>query len=904
MLIILAGITLNAVIGENGIIFQAKETKNLVTNETTYDNQQLAQLQNELKDNGLYSGIGIIPGTDTGGSSEGGENGTTTPPSGNQNTGGNPSRPTPDNTGGGQVPGLTAKDPTIYVLAGEEIAASVYRTDVTLQIITPEDKMQKIKYVLNTSVEEINKELYPSGLIRELDIENGGTLTLTKEGEYTLTAYAYDSYGNKSNATAIWLKIQKSGSELGTGISVTLTSGIEGKDGWYTSNLTYRVLGQDKGSSRVTYRVTGMAKSNGRIDKDYQIGELDTGEVDIANGTTFRIEVDGEFEIRAYTYDNGGTRLSELAVPIQVKRDASKPIILTYAGNQEIKDNVSESGFLITLNAQDLASGLATTKKYTYRNKLASVMDYNDEDSEVATKLYQRLAQDKTYDMYALVRDQAGNIIASDIISKPALWVSSNPTVGESVNGGQEGARVYYSSSNVDVSMTAQDKKTVNIGKVTYQILGTTTSEGEIDRIHYPSGTALTTDEHEMDNQKTIPIRADGNWTIKIHTYDANGKTKVSTNTLEVSRDTIAPEPPVFIASGEEGKRGYYKADSHITATGTDATSFKKITYQIAKGGATVVGETDIQNGETFELPITDGTYSITGYVYDKSGRKSALSQPLTIIRDTVKPVANTPSATTANAEDRGEVEGTTSYFKGDVQVQLNGGTDSNPLLDKMTCIVTGTATKAGKIQDENIAENQTINKTIETTKNGTFAITADGRWTITTYCYDYAGNTSDANTITVVKDTVAPTIHSFDQTEQRPKDFTMTVNAEDTLSGLAKTNTYTYSIVTSPETAPATDTSNAHKYDQNLDIDTEYNVRVIVKDKAGNTKEATNKVKTKNGYFLKDVAKVGDYVDYFHGSWRETRQAPTVHGQLGNVTMGQSTSTRVKWYRLWLDGI
>ena len=38
VLIILAGITLNAVIGENGIILQAKDTKNLITNETTYDN--------------------------------------------------------------------------------------------------------------------------------------------------------------------------------------------------------------------------------------------------------------------------------------------------------------------------------------------------------------------------------------------------------------------------------------------------------------------------------------------------------------------------------------------------------------------------------------------------------------------------------------------------------------------------------------------------------------------------------------------------------------------------------------------------------------------------------------------------------------------------------------------------
>ena len=69
MLIILAGITLNAVIGENGIILQAKDTKNLITNETNYDIEKLGKLQNELNYNGLYSGIGIIPGTDNGGSS-------------------------------------------------------------------------------------------------------------------------------------------------------------------------------------------------------------------------------------------------------------------------------------------------------------------------------------------------------------------------------------------------------------------------------------------------------------------------------------------------------------------------------------------------------------------------------------------------------------------------------------------------------------------------------------------------------------------------------------------------------------------------------------------------------------------------------------------------------------------
>ena len=117
MLVILAGITLNAVIGEDGIIFQAKDTKNMITNETTYDNEQLASLQNELKDNQLYTGIGIIPGTDTGGSSEGGESG-----SGGQggggDQGGSNSGGTNTNTGGsdGSMIGGDAVPPTITVL--------------------------------------------------------------------------------------------------------------------------------------------------------------------------------------------------------------------------------------------------------------------------------------------------------------------------------------------------------------------------------------------------------------------------------------------------------------------------------------------------------------------------------------------------------------------------------------------------------------------------------------------------------------------------------------------------------------------------------------------------------------------------------------------------------------------
>ena len=536
VLVILAGITLNAVIGEDGIIFQAKDTKNMITNETEYDNEQLAALQNELRDNQLYTGIGIIPGTDTGGSSEGGENGS----SGGGNQGGSNSGGTNTNTGGsdGSMIGGDAVPPTITVLEGEEIAASFFRSDVTIQIATT-DKTLRIKYILTTTVDEINNELYPSGLIKEIDIENGGTLTFTKDGEYTITAYSYDLEGKKSNSSIMWLK-RETGSTAGNGVTVSVASGNMGQNEWYTSNITLRVLGTDTGSSRVTYRVRGTAYSNGTIgNTEYQTGEVDTGEVDIANGTTFRIAIDGEFAIVAYTYDAGGMRLST-APTLNLKRDSTRPVINSYIGEQTIG-----SGFKVTVVASDAASNLASSERYTYRHKLAPSVTYTDNQSQEASYTYAGLDQTKTYDMYVIVKDEAGNITTSDLVSKPALWVSSG-IAGETYT---EGRRSYY-RSDVTISLTGQDENNVDISRVTYQIAGTTTGAGNVDGTEYSLGVAVNEEEREMGNIESFQIQADGNWEIKINTYNKEN-VKVTTNVINITRDTVGPEISEFSSTEE-----------------------------------------------------------------------------------------------------------------------------------------------------------------------------------------------------------------------------------------------------------------------------------------------------------------------------------------------------------------
>ena len=114
--------------------------------------------------------------------------------------------------------------------------------------------------------------------------------------------------------------------------------------------------------------------------------------------------------------------------------------------------------------------------------------------------------------------------------------------------------------------MTGQDENNVDISRVTYQILGTTTGAGIIDGVDYDRGVALSTNEIEIGNKKILQIQADGNWTIKVHTYNKEN-VRVTTNALEVTRDTVGPEIEEFIeTSNTIGKIGVNVVASDVTS--------------------------------------------------------------------------------------------------------------------------------------------------------------------------------------------------------------------------------------------------------------------------------------------------------------------------------------------------
>ena len=839
MLVILAGITLNAVIGEDGIIFQAKDTKNMITNETTYDNEQLAALQNELRDNGLYSGIGIIPGTDTGGSSEGGESGSggggnqggnQEGGSGNENTGGNQegSGNTGGNNeqGGGVVVGGNAVPPTITVIDGNEIASGCYDGDVTVQLWTA-DKTLKIKYILNTTVDEINDELYPSGLVRELEIENGGTLTFTKDGEYSIRAYSYDVRGNKSSPTTKWIK-----RESGTGISVSVASGTRGENDWYTSNISINVLSTEEEARRVTYRVSGTLYSNGMIgDREYTVGNISTGEVEIGNGETFRIAADGEFEIIAYSYGSTGARLSQTSV-LKIKRDASNPYIRYFEGEQIVGE-----GFRLEVGAEDYTSNLARNGTYTYRYKTVLDREYTDHESEETSYLCQGLQKDKTYDICVVVKDEAGNRAVSDLISRPAIYVSNDAVVG---SVGTEGSREYY-RSDVDISLIGQEGDNVGISKVTYQIIGTTTSAGVVDDVYYDKGVALSEEEKEIDNRKIVEIKADGNWVIKLHTYNAKGE-KVSSNTAEITRNAESLAPPIIeVAEGTEGESSYYRSNIMIRLTSENDAAYERTTYTVTGtatgsgyiGGVAVtsgqevnISETNISNGGTFAI-TADGTWTIKGYTYGKEGSKSVEAEGITVTRDMVNPSINTPTIISGT-------EGEENYYRSNVTLEIAGSDATSPI--RITYQVTGTGAGVGQIGEQTVLRNQEIDTgEVEIENNGTFPITADGKWTVTARIYDKSGRSATSSSLVFTKDTVMPIITSFAEVSHDDEGMSVQVDATDGLSGLATTNTYQYFL---NDFEHAINTEASYKilwWFGNYGYPT---AKVVVSDKAGNKSE------------------------------------------------------------------
>ena len=345
----------------------------------------------------------------------------------------------------------------------------------------------------------------------------------------------------------------------------------------------------------------------------------------------------------------------------------------------------------------------------------------------------------------------------------------------------------------------------------------------------------------------------------------------------DITGDTDRPMSPAITLSGTKGNNDIYTSNVTVTISinkGLEQTGTIKLHYKI-NGGEEQVSEEDV----SFEVS-EEGTTTITAWTENERGNISDKEEKSFTIN-----AALDCNPTISLSGDLGD----NNYYKSNVGVTINAGDASN------------VASIRYKVEGANpIAEMEVAG----TTAN--FDITQDGTSTITAYIINTAGLTSETISQVVNKDTVAPSTATIALSgEAGETSVSVIANGEDATSGIAS-YIFQYNTTGSEETFTTANevqnTTNSCTYTyQNLASNTTYYLRVIVKDRAGNTtlpSTAENATTKKSG--LSDTvlaSNVGAYVDYtpVSGTFSD-HVGSTYSGDTQNINTQLSTATSLKW--------
>ena len=345
----------------------------------------------------------------------------------------------------------------------------------------------------------------------------------------------------------------------------------------------------------------------------------------------------------------------------------------------------------------------------------------------------------------------------------------------------------------------------------------------------------------------------------------------------EITGDTDRPMMPSVTLVGTKGNNDIYTSNVTVEIRinrGIEQTGAIKIHYQINDGEEQITEE-DV----SLEVD-TEGTTTIIVWAENERGNISDKQEVSFTINKTA------PSNPTISLNG---TEGDNNYYKSNVGVTINAGNASNISSIKY------------KVEGANSIEETEVQGT-----TANFEITADGTSTITAYIINSAGLTSETITQEVNKDTTSPSTASIALSgEAGETSITVNANGEDSTSGIAS---YIFQYSTTSEKEGFTtalevqNTANSCTYTyQGLASDTTYYLRVIVKDRAGNTLVSmTITEETEKAGMTADtlIGKVGEYVNYTSVSGNFTSQE--VYNGYANQIF--STDTSLEWRILDVD--
>lgn len=404
--------------------------------------------------------------------------------------------------------------------------------------------------------------------INEIAIDVDGDGEITQKDVSILIKYVV--YG----------KLDIDGKKEPTAPILSVLSGEQGKNDWYTSNVELQITKPEKSPIKIEYMTIEV------------FGDGEVKETEIKDGEKIIIQKEGVYVIKAYSVSVIGTKSEPTTLTIKINKTnpANAEIMATlgsedgteYIFGEKAKQNVyvkekGTSGNIITVEAQganEIAAGTSLPIVLENEGRTKLIVSTENDAGLVSIREYivNIDKQIKRPGSIALkLNDENGEDYKSN------TWTNQNVYM-EIVQGGE------------NVTTTFKVEGTVNVEERT----------------------------------EPLTITQEGLYTITIINKDEVGNE--SKTTCKIKIDKTAPTAPILqIVSGEKDTEDneWYKGDVNLkvieSTEDEGGSGVSHATYEVS--GTANVPETRT-NGQEMSI-VNEGIYTITIYEYDVAGNKS-----------------------------------------------------------------------------------------------------------------------------------------------------------------------------------------------------------------------------------------------------------------------------------------
>ena len=227
--------------------------------------------------------------------------------------------------------------------------------------------------------------------LEETEIENGGSITINRNGIYMITVYNYNEAGKKSEKTITIKRDDTTPNAPGIQVIDGNQSSISD---WYISDVTLQVK-----QTEVAVGLSPINKVTYTID-----GATNVPETEIVDEGTIKITSEGISTVKVYNYNEAGTKSPEAIIII--KKDTVEPS----KSNINAQD-IKATSFTLVSEALDDTSGIIKYEFYLDDKLLSTV-----ESSENKVEVVAENLTSGVHKAYVIVTDAAGNTKKSQII--------------------------------------------------------------------------------------------------------------------------------------------------------------------------------------------------------------------------------------------------------------------------------------------------------------------------------------------------------------------------------------------------------------------------------------------------------------------------------------------------------